>query len=391
MLNRVFNPKIRAVQKVDGLREGVNLRTIALLAFLVTACSGSGRGWQAGIGSASPRPGPAGEATALRAAGEPVVAWRVSLGRSLTGPLEEHGAVLLGATGNGAVVAVSTADGRRLWRARVGGVLPGLTVLDDHWAFAAGAEHDGVLHGLTLRDGRRAWRRAVGATSRPPAVADGQVYLVADSGDAYAFDAASGTAAWHTRLSGRPLATPVIHEEHLFVVTAADTVYRLDRRTGATTGTAVLPSPISARPVLAGGALVLPLYSGALAAVDLATLRLEAIVELDAPTLASPLPAADGTLVVLTRAATLWSVRPATRAAEPIAEFGGAARGSLAKADGRLYVGLLDGRLIALNANGTELWRTRLDDSIVAPVTAVGGTVFVPLLRGDVVRLEVAR
>lgn len=319
------------------------------------------------------------------------IAWRRSIGPSLLGPLEVSGGSLFAATGNGTVVAFSAGDGERYWRRRLGGVLPALAVHEALWVFTAGADAEGLLHGHTLRDGRQRWRRAMGPSRYPPAPTDSAIYGVTDNGGAYALDALDGGDLWHTRLSGRALAAPLIYGAQVFVATSADTVYRLDRRTGATTAAIPLAAAVSGPLVAAGETLLVPLHSGHLATLDPMMARVRAMADLGAPIVAAPVLTDDGMAYVLTRDAVLWRVDPRSARAEQVTEFDGAARASLAQADGQLYVGLLDGTLIAMSTDGSEHWRIRLGDSIVAPVTVRGRSVFVPLLRGEVVKLEVGR
>ena len=66
----------------------------------------------------------------------------------------------------------------------------------------------------------------------------------------------------------------------------------------------------------------------------------------------------------------------------------GAASGSLTAIGRRLVVGRLDGALFVLDETGGVLWRTDLEDSVIAPVATHAGVMFVPLLRGTLVRLQ---
>jgi outer membrane protein assembly factor BamB len=54
----------------------------------------------------------------------------------------------------------------------------------------------------------------------------------------------------------------------------------------------------------------------------------------------------------------------------------------------RLLVGRLDGSLFCLSLDGTTLWRENLNSSIVTSVAVRDGTLWVPLLNGEVVSLR---
>ena len=86
--------------------------------------------------------------------------------------------------------------------------------------------------------------------------------------------------------------------------------------------------------------------------------------------------------------ASVWRITDAGRDVRRIAALGGAATGSLTLARDRLLVGRLDGALFLLDVDGDIIWRMDLDDSIVASVSVHGGAVFVPLMHGDVVKLQ---
>ncbi|HEX7049122.1 MAG TPA: PQQ-binding-like beta-propeller repeat protein [Longimicrobiales bacterium] len=314
-------------------------------------------------------------------------AWRARIGSALLASLTAEDPVLLGAAGDGTVAALSTATGEVFWTREVPGAVGGGVIRDGLRLFVASADEHGGVYALRLRDGVRLWERRVGAVSFAPAVARDTVYLAADDGTVYALDAGTGREAWRTRLTGRAAASPVVDATAVVAATTADTLYWLARGTGEVVARHALAAGVSAEPRRAGERLYLPLHSGAVAAYDLAGRRPLWRAETGEPILAAPVVARDGTVYVLNRAAGVWRIAP-DGAATPMAELGGAARGSLTLAGERLLVGLLDGTLLALDTTGATVWSERLDDSIVAPVAVAGGAIYVPLLRGTVVKLE---
>src|SRR5690606_18498689 len=107
----------------------------------------------------------------------------------------------------------------------------------------------------------------------------------------------------------------------------------------------------------------------------------------EAPILAPPAVADNGAVYVLTRDASVWRISGA-RDVRRIAALGGAATGAFTLARGGLLVGRLDGTLFLLDLEGNIIWQMDLGDSIVAPVSVYGGAVYVPLLHGDIVKLQ---
>ena len=55
-----------------------------------------------------------------------------------------------------------------------------------------------------------------------------------------------------------------------------------------------------------------------------------------------------------------------------VVDLEGAARGALAEVDNRLVAGLLDGRVVALEASGRRVWEQQLPRSVVSPAVASG-------------------
>jgi outer membrane protein assembly factor BamB len=190
---------------------------------------------------------------------------------------------------------------------------------------------------------------------------------------------------WRTRLSGGVLAPPILAGANLLVATAADSLFAVDAATGAIQSRAALPAAPSAPGVLHADTLVLPLQNGMVASINAATLQPVRTFQLTEPVLAAPVELGNS-LFVLNRGGELWRLGSAQP--ERVAALGGAARNALSMLDGRLLVGLLDGRLIALDPTGAQVWEYRATRSVSAPVTGVGAALFVPLLNGEVLKLQ---
>lgn len=316
-----------------------------------------------------------------------VVLWREEVGPSVFAAPDAVGTAVLVATGNGEVHALAARTGDRLWKRGVGGVLRGI-VRDRGRIFAAGDRERGRAFAISLRDGAEVWNRVVGAARHPPTIAGDRVLVATEGGDVYALDAATGAQAWHAELAAAAAASPVEAQGEVVVATRADTLVHLDGRTGAVAAQVPLPSGVSAAILPWRGVLLVPLHSGALLAYDPAARAVRWSADLGDPILAAPAPSDAGDAYVLTRAAEVWRVPASGGEPRRLADLGGAAVGSLTVAGGRIYVGRLDGTLFVLRPDGTVAWRTRFDDSIVAPVAVHGAAVYAPLLHGTIVRIE---
>jgi outer membrane protein assembly factor BamB len=148
----------------------------------------------------------------------------------------------------------------------------------------------------------------------------------------------------------------------------------------AMTGTATAPAALS------GDQLLVPVHPAAVAWYQARTLVLTRLDTVDAPVLAAPAVDARGSAYVLSRHATLWRLDQA--GAVRLASLEGAARESLTLAANGVLVGRLDGTLVLLRHDGTEVWRQHYRTSIRAPVALAGGAAYLGLLSGRLVKLQ---
>ncbi|HEX7091417.1 MAG TPA: PQQ-binding-like beta-propeller repeat protein [Longimicrobiales bacterium] len=378
--------------KLDGARKGVNFAALAAALLVAGACGRPLRpvpplqprgDWPTVLGNAQ-RAGFAAE----RAPEAPEIVWRADVGRGLLTPLLAEGPVLIATTANRMVAVLDAETGEHYWERRLDGPVTGGAVRRGTRLVVATEDRDGKAYALGLERGRTAWDRSIGASPFPPLMVDGAAYFATAGGELVALAVEDGDELWRTELGAAAASTPVHHGDAILVATVRDTLYRLDRASGRIVGRAPLPATVSAAPALITDTLYLPLQTG-----DLVAYRLPDLEELwrapfGAPILAAPVAGPNGSLYVLNRNAEVWRVRRGGRAGERIASLGGAARASLAVAQDRLLVGRLDGKLFLLEADGRVVWERDFDDSIVAPVTVADGALYVPLLRGTIVKLR---
>lgn len=318
-----------------------------------------------------------------------VEAWRREVGPSVPGPIAVGDSVVLVGTGNGRVLALSTATGERFWRRKFTGSATSGVVRRGNELFIASDHRLGRLYRLRLVDGEREWESEVGGAPFPPLPLGDRLYAATRGGDVVALDARTGAERWRRSLDAPIGGAPVAHGAAL-LVPAADTLLWLDLETGERVAQLPMGAHASADPVVSADRLHLPLESGEVVAVDLRSRKPAWRTGLGEVAHARPVAGDDGALYVLTRAAELWRVRPEDGAAERAASFDASARASLAWAGDRLLVGLLDGVLVAVTPEGERVWSRHLGEPIVSPAVAWAGAVYVPLLGGTIVKLEAA-
>lgn len=187
---------------------------------------------------------------------------------------------------SGELVALLTANGRRLWvdaLSRAGRLtslsaindIAGRPAIDGGTLFAA--SHSGVIAAIDMRSGQRLWARSF-ASTQTPWVAGQQIYAVTVDGELACLDRSTGNAYWVTQLRR-------FEDE--------------EDREGRIAWTG---------PILAGGRLVLASSLGEVIAVDPETGTIETSVDVGGPVFIPPI-AAQGTIYIVTDEARLIALR----------------------------------------------------------------------------------
>ena len=318
----------------------------------------------------------------------PEIEWDVNTGRGLNSPPVPLGPVIVAATTNRLVIALSSESGDIYWEHRKHGPFMAPAVSDGDRLYLATSDVRGRVYALRLRDGKEEWEKDYPGSSAPMLLADDRLYLATEIGLVAALRTRDGDQVWQTALGAPTAAAPVLMEDRLVVATIRDTVYAMDREDGRILDRRPVPSRVSAAPAADASTLYLPLRSGHVLALEADGLdeRWRAYVE--GPVLASPVARRDGTVFALAGSGAVWSISPDGRPRK-LADLGSAAVGGLTVTSNAVLVGLLDGRLVALSIDdGRELWTVTLGDSVVNPPVIQDGFIYVPLRRGRIVKLR---
>ncbi|MCI0432782.1 MAG: PQQ-like beta-propeller repeat protein [Gemmatimonadetes bacterium] len=314
------------------------------------------------------------------------VVWRQSVGRGIAAPVQVHGNVVLATTTGRTAVTLRAEDGMQYWSYGFRSAIAGSALKKDERVIVATGDRDRRVHAIEITRGRRVWSRPVGAVRVEPLLAGDRIVIATEAGDAVALSVADGTEAWRVRIGAPPAAPPIAWNASVIMTTLRDSLFRLDLSSGRMLERGVLPAPVSAPALVHEGALIFPLRSGEIVSLALPSLETVWRTSIDGLTVAAPVASRRG-IAVLTRDAVLWLIDPAGRA-QRLAVLGGAATGSLAVAANGFIVGMLDGTLALIDFDGRTVWREPLGESIVAPVAIRDGSVYVPLLGGDIVKLR---
>ncbi len=319
----------------------------------------------------------------------PEEAWTMELGRGVVSPLAIEADLLFATTVDRRLIVLAAPSGSIFWERRLAGAATAGAVFDRSSVFVAGQDREGAAEAYELARGFLVWRKEIEPPLAAPLLHAGVTYWGTETGRLYALAAVDGARVWRVELGGGIVASPIVDGTDLLVVTNADTLYRVDMRSGRTTARLPLPATPAATPAYDGTRLHLPMHDTTHVVVDVSRWTVASVDRLDSPARAMPVLDADGTAYLLTESASVYRVGPAG-GLQRIAELGGAARASLALAANGLLVGRLDGALFLIRRDGTTVWREDFDDSIEAPVAIYHGAVYVPMLRGDLTMLREA-
>jgi outer membrane protein assembly factor BamB len=327
--------------------------------------------------------------------GNPAVKWTVSTGAAISGNLSIAGDLVLVPSDDGVLHALSLGSGTERWSAAQGTTITGPTVADGVVYFTDGSD---TVHALTLADGTERWAtplRASGASVA--ALGDGRVYLGTRDGQLVALDAASGKEQWRTQVSsdgqlvltpafdggvvyvtsrgtglvayrasdgarlwvveaaGTDPGTPVVTQGIVWVGVSGDTGEGSLRAVDARTGTPLWgnPAPLFAPSVEAGLALS-GSTSGYLIAMDPAT-GTEAWRYLAGGTIRAPAIAGRTAYVAADDQREVVALDAATGRVYWTLPMTASNSCCIAAARGLLFVGLMDGRVLAITGDGTAI------------------------------------
>jgi outer membrane protein assembly factor BamB len=376
-------------KKLDLPLGGVNLSAAVVLATLLAACG------------PPPTPVAIGNAPAYgtflgnqrRALYEdeiipgaaPEVAWSVDAGAGMRGTLLLLDSVVISATTNRELLAHHRRNGRRHWQQRFGNAVTSTVLYNQGMLYIGTDESDGSLHARELSKGRERWKQRIGAVTTTPLLGAQVLYVGTQQGAVTALSLATGARVWRVGLPGAIAETLIDAGEHLVAFTS-DSVFALRKKDGALLARGALPGTPAAAPALSGNTIILAIHPGAVVALDATSLAVQWRVDAGAPILTAPAVAEDGSAYVAARDGSVYRVRHGS--AERIARLDHALSGSLTLARDHLLLGSYDGALSAVSMDGRVIWTYSFDDSIVAPVAVGDQAVYVPLLRGHIVKLR---
>ncbi len=316
---------------------------------------------------------------------KPSAAWNEDAGSGIRGTLLLVDSVVLVATTNRQMLAFQRGDGRKRWDQRFGNAVTTTILYDNNTIYLATDEYDGELIALNTSRGRRLWRHEVGPVRFTPLLEQGVLYAGTDRGIVTAVTT-QGARLWRVGLGGGIAETPVDGGPHIVVFTTRDSVFSLRKTDGAVLNRGALPGTPSAAPALSGNSIIVATQDSSVVALEVNTLAVLWRERVSSPVLTAPVVSEDGTAYLAARDGALYRVRNGRL--EKIAQLPHSISPSLTLARDHLLLGSYDGTLLAVNLNGEIVWTYQFNDSIVSPVAVGDQSVYVPLLRGRIIKLR---
>lgn len=342
------------------------------------------QGWPAYLGS------PRHDAAAAETLNpDPRPLWRTDVGRAVRGSPALGESVIAVGVAERTLVLLDRASGELLWRQRVQGTIHAGPLLDEDRLYVATEQSpEGKVYAVRLRDGRPLWSTGTGSVAAPLAF-DGQALFVGtEAGVVLRLETERGSPVWRRELPGGGAirAAPVATPAGIAVATASDTLYLLDRETGAVLRRLATPGTVLGGPALdaEGSRLFLGTTEGHVLAVALPALEVRWDHRAGDAVYGAPAFVRD-TLYVLARNGTLWLIPaddPAGARAHALDIV--AVAGPTPVVPGVLVASVSGEVLLVDRVAGSVLWRAQVNGPIEEPPLLRDRQLVVAAGRGDI-------
>lgn len=320
---------------------------------------------------------------------DPRPLWTTDVGRAVRGSPALGETVIVVGVAERFVALVDRATGQALWRTRVDGTIAGGPLLEsDRIYVATEATPEAKIYALRLRDGQPIWSTRTESVVAPLALDGDTLYAATETGLVLRLETEGGRVTWTSRLAGAVRAGPVPTPAGLAVATTSDTLFLLDRGSGAVRARLPTPGAVLATPALDGKGRDTRLYlgtaAGRLLAVDLPALTVAWDLNAGDALYGAPAVAHD-TVYALAHDGTLWMVpRDGIAGARSLALDLTATAGPMPTASGVLVASVSGAVLLVDRGSGAALWQVQLDGPIEQPPLVRERQLVVVAGRGDI-------
>jgi outer membrane protein assembly factor BamB len=189
--------------------------------------------------------------------------WRVSLGEPALA-MSVGGGLLVVSGRSGSLVALDAVTGTPVWEFRGEGVFQAPATFDAKAENLFIGDSEGFFYSLSARTGKTRFRWGTGAAiTVPPLVEEDHVFMVSYANTLFVYRPGNGHELWRANLPGRPASAPVRVRRRVVVVTLDGQVVEFGNAPRASTVIPyAAPSEILPFPSYKPDGMVLPLRSG---------------------------------------------------------------------------------------------------------------------------------
>lgn len=264
---------------------------------------------------------------------------------------------------------------------------PGLTVSDD----TAYVAFNTSVYAVNLASGQERWEfvppeEDKGATFyAPPALSDQGLLMVSGyNGVVYQLDAVNGSLVWRRQLSSlRLVGAPAVAGDLVLVPSADRSLYALKLGSGVTVWSFATDEPLWSEPLVVGDRVYVAGLDHKVYALNLSDGSLIWSTELKGAMSDRP-SAMDGLILIGTFADQLVALNADTGKVAWTLQTDGWVWGDPAVLDNSAYFGDVDGNFYAIDSEGNQMWRTKLDGGVAASPVTEAGRVYIVTSDGQV-------
>ena len=182
-------------------------------------------------------------------------------------PALENGIIILG-NDDGEVIALNSADGKIIYRKKVGHLFLGCTAISDSIAYLG--SYDGNIYAVDIGNGKLKWKFDTGIRIiSTPVFNDKNIFICNLGGTIFALKKSDGKEIWRTDAGGVINATPLLSKNILLVPNLEDELLFLNAATGRIDKKFPMPSHVKLSPLIFGNTLFTGYDNGTVEAYEI--------------------------------------------------------------------------------------------------------------------------
>lgn len=305
----------------------------------------------------------------------PDIFWSAAVGPGLRGMPALTEEVIITASTDRNIRAVSRLDGSTFWRKRLDGPAVSPLVVGD--VIYTATEDKGRLRALNVVDGDDVWKHDLPPVAAPISLGGDTLYAATEDGSLFAIGIGAKEPIWRARFRRKASAGPLILDRWVVYI-AYDSLFLLQRSDGQRRAAASSSEILVGEAASAGAAIFLATEQGSLIAWSVPELEFLWQASGFGNFAAGPVLAGDAGYAV-TRTGRLIRFEPESGEARIIAESDGTVIAAPTVVQNGVLIGTLQGRLHFFSRNGEPIWEVELDGSIETPILVGEGRIIVPM------------